>query len=84
MPETVVERPPRQQRRAKVIKPAAGVKAMVSTSVGRVIREKVEVVELAAPFGLGVHLLQGNHVRLRAVHQCRHLHQVAAYRLFAQ
>ena len=84
MPETVVEGSPRQQCGAKVIKPAAGVEAMVGASVGRVAREKVEVVELAAPFGLGVHLLQGNHVCLGAVHKPRHFHQVASNRLFAQ
>ena len=49
---------------------------MVGARVGRVFREQVEVVELATPSGLGVHLLEGDHVCLGAVYEARHLYQV--------
>jgi len=82
--KTISERSPRKQCRAKVIKPAAGVEPMVGASVARVCREQVEVVELATPLGLGVHLLQGDHVCLGAVHEARHFHQIVPNGLFPQ
>ena len=42
------------------------------------------MVELTAPSGLGVHLLQGNDVRLGPIHEARHFHQIVPNGLFPQ
>ena len=57
---------------------------MVGARVGRVFRAQVEVVELATPSRLGVHLLEGDHVCLGAVYEARHLYQIVRNGLFPQ